>query len=327
MEESNRNFDEMVELVESLQKKTGVKLLWGTTNMFSHSRFMNGAATNPEVHTFAYAACKVKKVMEVTQRLGGENMVFWGGREGFMSLLNTDVKKELDHLAAFFHMCVKYAEKIGFKGQFLIEPKPKEPSKHQYDYDAQTVIGFLKTYNLDKHFKLNIEPNHTTLAGHSYEHDIHVASKYGFLGSVDINTGSPDLGWDTDQFLMDPKTAATVLLTIIQQGGLAPGGLNFDCKVRRESTDPEDLFIAHVGAMDNLAYGLKKAARIYEDKFLEKMVADRYASYATTDLGKLIESGQASFEDCVKFVEANGEPKQVSGKQEHFEQTFNNYFL
>lgn len=327
LEESQKNFDVMVDLIESLMKKTGMKLLWGTANLFSNARFMNGGATNPELHSFAYAACQVKKIIEVTHRLGGENLVFWGGREGYMTLLNTDVRKELDHLAAFFKMAVKYKEEIGFKGQFLLEPKPKEPTRHQYDYDAQTVIGFLKTYDLDKHFKLNIEPNHTTLAGHSYEHDVHVASKYNMLGSVDINTGSPDLGWDTDQFLMDPKLATSVMLTIIQQGGLAPGGLNFDCKVRRESSDPEDLFIAHVGAMDNIAFALKKAAQIHSDKHLESMVNERYSSFQKSELGKKVEAGTATFQDCENFVKEHGEPKQVSGKQEKFEQVFNNYFV
>lgn len=288
---------------------------------------MNGGSTNPELHSFAYAACQVKKIIEITHRLGGENIVFWGGREGYQSLLNTDVKKELDHMASFFKMAIKYKQEVGFKGQFLIEPKPKEPTKHQYDYDAQTVIAFLRTYNLEEHFKLNIEPNHTTLAGHCYEHDLHIASKYNMLGSLDINTGSPDLGWDTDQFLMDPKLATSVLLTVIQQNGLAPGGLNFDCKVRRESSDLEDLFIAHIGAMDNLAFALKKAARIHTDKHLENMVSDRYSSFKTNDLGKLIEEGKASFADCEKFIKENGEPKQVSGKQEKFEQVFNNYFV
>lgn len=327
LEETRKYFDEIVDLIESLQKKTGIKLLWGTANLFSNPRYMNGASTNPDVHAFAYAACQVKKIMEVTKRLGGENLVFWGGREGYQTLLNTNVKKEIDHLAAFLHMAVKYKEEIGFTGQLLIEPKPKEPTKHQYDYDAQTVMGFLKSYGLDKHFKVNIEPNHTTLAGHCYEHDVHMASKFGYLGSLDINTGSPDLGWDTDQFLMDPKLATTVLLNVIQQDGLAPGGLNFDCKIRRESTDAADLFIAHIGAMDNLAFALKKAAKIHSDKHLEKMISDRYVSYESNDLGKLIESGKATFQDCEKFVKENGEPKQASGQQEKFEQVFNNYFV
>lgn len=327
LEETHKNIDEIVDLIEQLQKQTGIKLLWGTANLFSNARYMNGGSTNPELHSYAYAACQVKKIIEITHRLGGENIVFWGGREGYQSLLNTDVKQELDHMALFFKMAIKYKQEVGFKGQFLIEPKPKEPTKHQYDYDAQTVIGFLRTYNLEEHFKLNIEPNHTTLAGHCYDHDLHVASKYNMLGSLDINTGSPDLGWDTDQFLMDPKLATSVLLTVIQQNGLAPGGLNFDCKVRRESSDLEDLFIAHIGAMDNLAFALKKAAKIHLDKHLEKMVSDRYSSFKTNDLGKLIEEGKASFADCEKFIKENGEAKQVSGKQEKFEQVFNNYFV
>jgi xylose isomerase len=270
LEESNKNLDTIVDLFEQLQKETGVKLLWGTANQFSHPRYMNGASTNPDVHAFAYAASQVKKMIEVTHRLGGENFVFWGGREGYQTLLNTNVKEEIDHMASFLKMAVRFKEEIGFKGQFLLEPKPKEPTKHQYDYDAQTVYGFLKTYGLDGHFKVNIEPNHTTLAGHSYEHDLWMASQFGYLGSLDINTGSPDLGWDTDQFLMDPKLATIVMLTVIKQNGLQPGGLNFDCKLRRESSDLEDLFIAHIGAMDNLAFALKKAALIYEDKHLEK---------------------------------------------------------
>ena len=310
-----------------LQKQTGVKLLWGTSNLFSNVRYMNGASTNPEVHSFAYAGALVKKMLEVTKKLGGENFVFWVGREGYQTLLNTDVKQELDHMAKFLRMAVDYKEKIGFTGQFLLEPKPKEPTKHQYDYDAQTVIGFLKTYNLDKYFKVNIEPNHTTLAGHCYEHDFLVASKLGYLGSMDINTGDTSVGWDTDQFLMDPKLATMVMLTVIRQNGLNPGGLNFDCKVRRESTDLEDLFIAHIAAMDVLAYGLKMASEIIKDGVLESMVKERYITYTTTPLGKKIEEGKATFEDCEEYIKSNGEVKTVSGKQEKFEKVFTNYFL
>ena len=327
LEESNKNLDEIVELIVELQQKTGVKLLWGTSNLFSNARYMNGASTNPEVHSFAYAGTQVKKMLEVTKKLGGENFVFWGGREGYQSLLNTDVKKEFDHMASFLKMAVDYKEKIGFTGQFLLEPKPKEPTKHQYDYDAQTVIGFLKTYKLDQHFKLNIEPNHTTLAGHCYEHDFWLASQSGFLGSMDINTGDTSVGWDTDQFLMDPKLATIVMQTVIRQNGLNPGGLNFDCKVRRESTDLEDLFISHVAAMDVLAFGLKKAAQIVNDGILESMLKERYLSYKATDLGKKIEEFRATLEDCEEFIKINGEVKQVSGKQEKFEKVFTNYFL
>lgn len=242
-------------------------------------------------------------------------------------MLNTDFKKETDHLAAFLRMAVNYKEKIGFKGQFLLEPKPKEPTKHQYDYDAQTVIGFLKANGLDAHFKLNIEPNHTTLAGHCYEHDFLVASKLGFLGSLDINTGDSALGWDTDQFLLDPKLATIVMHTIIKQNGLQPGGLNFDCKLRRESTDLEDLFVAHIGAMDVLAYGLRKAAKIIEDGLLDRLVKERYLSYETSELGKKIENGTATFEECEEFVKREGEPQQKSAKQEKYEQIFNSYFI
>ena len=247
LEETNQNLDEIAALAKELMAKTGIKLLWGTANLFSNPRYMNGAATNPDAHVFAYAAAQVKKAMEITHLLGGENYVFWGGREGYQSLLNTNVKKEIDHLAAFLHLAVRHKQQIGFTGQLLIEPKPKEPTAHQYDYDAQTVWGFLKTYNLEAHYKVNIEPNHTTLAGHSFEHDIEVASRFGYLGSIDSNTGSPSLGWDTDQFPMNLRDCTMVMRAVIRQGGLAPGGLNFDCKVRRESTDIEDIFIGHIG--------------------------------------------------------------------------------
>jgi len=224
--ETNKNLDHMVKLAKELQQQTGVKLLWGTANLFSHVRYMNGASTNPDALAFAFAAAQVKKAMEITHELGGENYVFWGGREGYQSLLNTDVKRELDHMGTFFKMAVAHKKKIGFKGQLLIEPKPKEPTKHQYDYDGQTVIAFLKTYGLDSDFKLNIEPNHTTLAGHSYEHDIELASRYGMLGSIDSNTGDQSLGWDTDQFPTDIKNCALVMKTVLTQGGLGSGGLN-----------------------------------------------------------------------------------------------------
>jgi len=322
--ETNKNLDTVVELAVELQKQTGMKLLWGTANLFSHPRYMNGAATNPDAHVFAHAAAQVKKAMDITLKLGGENFVFWGGREGYQSILNTDIKKELDHLAAFFKMAVEYKHKIGAKFQFLIEPKPREPTKHQYDYDAQTVISFLKAYKLDEHYKLNIEPNHTTLAGHDYEHDIIVASKMGFLGSIDSNTGDQALGWDTDQFPMDPKKAALVMKTVIEQGGLAPGGLNFDSKVRRESTDTEDMFIAHIGAMDTFARGLKIAVHVIEDNILPKLVKERYCSYET-GIGQEIEHGKATFDECEEFILKNGEPKSHSGKQEKFELLYNYY--
>lgn len=276
---SNKNFDKIADALEKKQKETGVKLLWGTANLFSHWRYAQGAATSPDAHVFAHAGAQVKKAMEVTHRLGGENYVFWGGREGYQSILNTNVRRELDHLARFLHMAVEHKKALGATYQLLIEPKPREPTKHQYDYDAQTVIGFLKHYGLDAHYKLNIEPNHTTLAGHSYEHDLLVSSKYGMLGSVDSNTGDELLGWDTDQFPMDVKKALLTMLIAIEQGGFQPGGLNFDCKVRRESTDLEDMFIGHIGAMDTFARGLKGASKLKTDGHMDKWLKERYSSF------------------------------------------------
>jgi len=324
--ETNKNLDEVVALAKQLQEETGVKLLWGTANLFSNPRFMNGAATNPDAHAFAYAAAQVKKAMEITKELGGENYVFWGGREGYITLLNTNVKKELDHLAAFFHMAIKHKKEIGFTGQLLIEPKPKEPTKHQYDYDAQTVIGFLKTYGLDKDFKVNVEPNHTTMAGHSYEHDCAMASAYGFLGSIDSNTGDSSLGWDTDQFPMNLKDCGFLVSIILSQGGLAPGGLNFDCKVRRESTNLADMFISHIGAMDCFALALRRVAPLHSDQTLTKLVQQRYSTYES-GIGKKIEDGSATFKELEKYIleSEHQEPKQLSGQQEHCESIYNNY--
>ncbi|KAL5017455.1 hypothetical protein ScPMuIL_007044 [Solemya velum] len=294
--ETNRNLDEIVDLALELQTKTGVRLLWNTCNLFSHPRYMNGAASNPDAHVFAYAAAQVKKSLDIAKKLGAGNFVFWGGREGYHTLLNTQILSELSHMATFFKMAVAYKKKIGFTGTFLIEPKPKEPTKHQYDYDAMTVIGFLKHFGLENDFKLNVEPNHTTLAGHAYEHDIVMASAFGLLGSVDSNTGSPDLGWDTDQFPMDVKNATLVMKTVIEQNGLQPGGLNFDCKVRRESTDLRDMFVAHIGAMDTFARGLKCATRMMEDKFMSQHVQTRYSSYEK-GIGKKIEENSTSLEE------------------------------
>lgn len=324
LEETNANLDKVSDELLRLQKETGVKLLWGTANMFSHPRFQNGASTNPDAHVVAHAAAQVKKAMEVTKKLGGENYVFWGGREGYMCHLNTDVRRELDHMGAFFKAVVAYKKKIGFDGQLLIEPKPREPTKHQYDYDAQTVIGFLKHYGLDQDFKLNIEPNHTTLAGHDFEHDVWVASKFGMLGSIDSNTGDTLLGWDTDQFITDVKQATLMMKVVLEQGGLAPGGLNFDCKVRRESSDMEDLFISHVQAMDVLAHGLLNAAKILEAGELPKMVSDRYASF-DSGIGKKFEDGEATLEDLAAYAATNGYPEQRSGKQELYESVLQRY--
>ncbi|XP_077971274.1 xylose isomerase-like [Styela clava] len=324
LEETNKYLDEVSDYAIELMKEKDVKLLWNTCNLFAHPRYMNGASTNPDVHVLAYAAAQVKKSLEIGKKMGAENFVFWGGREGYHSLLNTNVRSELDQMANFFKMVVAYKKKIGFTGQLLIEPKPKEPSKHQYDYDAMTVIAFLKTYDLDKDFKLNIEPNHTTLAGHCYEHDIVMASAYGMLGSVDSNTGSPDLGWDTDQFPMDVKSAAMVMKTIIEQGGLAPGGLNFDCKVRRESTDLEDMLISHIGAMDTFARGLIVAAKIIEEGIMDKAVKERYATFSS-GLGAKVKSGAATLEECAEYIEKNGNPRLISGKQEKMESILNRY--
>ncbi|KAJ8353799.1 hypothetical protein SKAU_G00213660 [Synaphobranchus kaupii] len=306
LEESNRNLDEISDLALQLQNETGVKVLWVTCNLFAHPK------------------AQVKKGLDIAKKLGAENFVFWGGREGFLSLHNTDVAAELKHMSNFFKMAVAYKEKIGLKCQFLIEPKPKEPCKHQYDYDAMSVIGFLKHFGLDGHFKLNIEPNHTTLAGHCYEHDIVMASAFGMLGSVDSNTGSPDLGWDTDQFPMDIRNTTMVMKTIIEQGGLQPGGLNFDAKVRRESTDLEDLFIAHIGAMDAFARGLRNAIRIVEEGVMNKMVKERYMSFSS-GLGKMVEDGSTSLEEMEEFIKQHGDPKVTSGKQEKYESIFNHY--
>eukprot|EP00164_Ancoracysta_twista_P006170 GFYU01008546.1.p1 GENE.GFYU01008546.1~~GFYU01008546.1.p1 ORF type:complete len:480 (-),score=180.97 GFYU01008546.1:142-1512(-) len=324
IKKTNEILDKVVDLAEELQKETGVKLLWGTSNLFANPRYMNGGFTNPDAHVFAYAAAQVKKAMEVTHRLGGENFVFWGGREGYQSMLNTNVKRELDHAAAFFKMAVEHKKKIGATFQFLLEPKPREPTKHQYDYDAQTCIAFLKTYGLDNDFKLNIEPNHTTLAGHEFEHDVMISSEFGFLGSIDSNTGDTLLGWDTDQFPTNVRQTTRIMQIVMNQGGLAPGGLNFDCKVRRESTDPEDFFLAHIGAMDAFARGLKAAAAIKKDGRLDKFVKDRYSTF-DKDIGKKVENGSTSFEELAKYAEKHGDPSLKSGKQEWCENVFNDF--
>lgn len=323
---SNAALDRIVALAKTLQADTGVKLLWNTSNMFSHRRFANGAATNPDAAVFAYGAAQVKKMLEVGLELGARNYVFWGGREGYATLLNTDMKREQDHLARFLQMAVDYARKIGFTAQFLIEPKPKEPTKHQYDFDAATVISFLKTYGLEKYFKLNIENNHATLAAHSFHHDLAVASMNKMLGSVDANQGDPLLGWDTDQFPTDLYSAVMAMLVILEQGGIAPGGLNFDAKVRRESVELDDLFIAHIGAMDTFAHGLKVAQRLIADGVFRDTRKKRYLSY-DRGIGADIESGNADFESLEAYTLANGEPRPQSGRQEHMENILNQYIL
>jgi xylose isomerase len=324
LSESHKNLDAVVKVAEEMQKATGIKLLWGTANLFSNRRYMCGASTNPDAHVFAYGAAQVKKAMEVTKFLGGENYVFWGGREGYQSFLNTDMKRELDHLARFLGMAADYKKEIGFTGTLLIEPKPKEPTKHQYDFDAATVMGFLRTYGLEKEYKLNIEANHGTLAGHSFEHELELSSRYGMLGSVDANTGDLLLGWDTDQFNMDVKSCTLAMQVVLNQGGLGTGGLNFDAKVRRESIDVEDLALAHIGGMDAFARGLRIAAKMREDGVFSKLLKDRYASY-DSGIGAEIESGKATFASLEKWVMEAGEPTPKSGKQEKCEILLNDF--
>jgi len=322
--ETNKRLDKIVAKAKGLQKDTGMKLLWGTTNMFSHRRFMAGAATNPSPAVFAYAASQVKKAMEITNELGGSGYVFWGGREGYDTLLNTDMGRELDHLAKFLHMAVDHKKRIGFDGQFLIEPKPKEPTKHQYDFDSGNCYAFLQKYGLVEHFKLNIEANHATLAAHTFQHELAYCVANGILGSVDANRGDMLLGWDTDQFPTDIYDATKAMYTILKGGGFTTGGLNFDAHVRRQSIDTVDLFYAHIGAMDAFARGLKIAAKLIEDKALDKMVEDRYSGWGG-ELGKRIEAGQVDFEQLDKYTLDNGEPEIRSGRQELLENILNEY--
>ena len=317
--ESNRNLAQVVAHAKQLQKATGVKLLWGTANLFSNPRYMCGASTNPDAHVFAYAAAQVKQALDVTKQLGGENYVFWGGREGYETLLNTNLKREQDHLATFLHMAVDYAKSIGFKGQFLIEPKPKEPTKHQYDFDVASGIAFLRTYGLEKHFKFNIETNHATLAGHTFQHEIEVAAAQGMLGSIDANAGDELLGWDTDQFNTNVRELTLAMIAILKAGGLGTGGFNFDAKLRRPSIDLEDLFHAHIGGMDAYALAFKLARRILADGKFESFLKNRYASY-DNGYGKDIEKGRTGFKELNKLVLTKlGEPKPKSGKQEYLE--------
>jgi xylose isomerase len=326
LQESHANLEKMCKLALQMQKDTGTKLLWGTANLFSHPRYMCGAATNPDPHVFAYAAAQVKKMLEMTHMLGGENYVFWGGREGYETLLNTDMKREQEHFAAFLHMAVDYAREIGFTGQMLIEPKPKEPTKHQYDFDVATVLGFLKTYGLADHFKVNIEANHATLAGHSFQHELALASAHGMLGSVDANRGDLLLGWDTDQFPTDLYDTIPAMLVVLKQGGLAPGGLNFDAKVRRTSTDLADLFHAHIGGMDAFALALRVAHRIKTDGVWTDYIRKRYAGY-DSGLGAKIEKRQTSLAELEQYVLKNGEPEIRSGQQELLENIINQYLV
>lgn len=294
LKESNANLDVIIAQLKEGMKQSGVKLLWNTANMFSNPRYVHGAATTSNADVFAYAAAQVKKGLETGLELGAENYVFWGGREGYESLLNTDMGFELDNLGRFFHMAVDYAKEIGFKGQFLIEPKPKEPTKHQYDFDAATTIAFLQKYDLQNHFKLNLEANHATLAGHTFEHELRVARINNMLGSIDANQGDPLLGWDTDEFPTDLYAVTLAMYEILKNGGLGSGGVNFDAKVRRGSFEPEDLFYAHIAGMDTFAKGLKVAAKLIEDGFFENLLDERYASFKT-GIGADIVSGKANF--------------------------------
>ena len=323
--ESNKNLDAVVKVLKEEQQRTGIKLLWGTANLFSNPRFMHGAATSCNADAFAFAAAQVKKALEVTRELGGAGYVFWGGREGYQCLWNTDMKREVEHLAKFMHMAVDYAKKIGFTGQFYFEPKHKEPTKHQYDFDSAACINFLRANGLADHVKMNIETNHATLAGHTVEHELDYAGSQGFLGSVDANTGDLLLGWDTDQFPTDVYLTTKMMLVILKYGGFSTGGLNFDAKVRRESFEPVDLFYAHVGGMDAFAKGLKIAAAMRADGVLAKMLKDRYASW-DGGVGAEIEAGKHGFESLEKYMLAKGEvtPNQ-SGRQELFENVVNRY--
>lgn len=306
------------------QKASGVKLLWGTANLFSHPRYMNGAATNPDFEVVAYAGAQVKNALDATIKLGGENYVFWGGREGYMSLLNTNMKREVEHLARFLHMAKDYARSQGFKGTFFIEPKPMEPTKHQYDFDAATVIGFLREFDLMDDFKLNVEVNHATLAQHTFQHELQVAANAGVLGSIDANRGDYQNGWDTDQFPMDIYELTEAMLVILEAGGFKGGGINFDAKTRRNSTDLEDIFYAHIGGMDAFARALLIAYDILENSDYQSMRKARYSSF-DSGKGKDFEEGKLTLKDLASIAHANGQPQQRSGQQERYENIINQF--
>lgn len=322
--ENDRRLQAITAYFAEKQKASGVKLLWGTANLFSNRRYMNGASTNPDFHVLAHAGAQVKAALDATIALGGENYVFWGGREGYMSLLNTNMKREKEHLAKFLHTAKNYARKNGFKGKFFIEPKPCEPSKHQYDYDCETVIGFLRQYDLLNDFSLNIEVNHATLAGHTFTHELQVAVDAGLLGSMDANRGDYQNGWDTDQFPNDINELTEAMLIIIEAGGFKGGGINFDAKIRRNSTDPADLFYAHIGGMDTFARALITADTILSKSDYRKIRTERYSSF-DSGKGKAFEEGNLSLEDLRAFAVENGEPAVKSGKQEYLENIINRF--
>lgn len=326
LKETNENLDVIVSMIKEYMKTSNVKLLWNTANMFTNPRFVHGAATSCNADVFAFAAAQVKKGLETAKELGAENYVFWGGREGYETLLNTNLKLELDNLARFMHMAVDYAKEIQFKGQFLIEPKPKEPTTHQYDTDAATTISFLRQYGLDNHFKLNLEANHATLAGHTFEHELRVARVQGFLGSVDANQGDPLLGWDTDEFPTDLYSTTLAMYEILQNGGLGSGGLNFDAKVRRGSFEQEDLVYAHVAGMDAFARGLKVAHKLLEDRVFENIIDERYSSFKK-GIGLEIVEGRANFQTLEQYALENPNITNNSGRQERLKATLNQYIL
>ncbi len=322
--ESENRLQFITDYASKKQSESGVKLLWGTANLFSHPRYMNGAATNPDFGVVAYAGNQVKNALDATIKLGGENYVFWGGREGYMSLLNTNVKKELDHMARFLHMARDYARSNGFKGNFFIEPKPMEPSKHQYDFDAATVIGFLREYDLMDDFKLNLEFNHATLAQHTMQHDVQIAANAGLLGSMDANRGDYQNGWDTDQFPNNVYELVEVMLVLLESGGLQGGGINFDAKTRRNSTDLEDLFYAHIGGMDAFARALMVADKILSSSDYSKIRKERYKTF-DSDKGLAFEQGLLGLDDLGELAKSSEEPKQISGRQELIENIINHY--
>ncbi len=320
----DKNLKEIVTLAKKKQQESGIQLLWGTANVFGHPRYMNGASTNPDFQVLTHAASQVKGALEATVELGGSNYVFWGGREGYFSLLNTDMKREIEHLAMFLTKARDYGRKIGFTGTFLIEPKPMEPTKHQYDFDVSTVIGFLRNYGLDKDFKLNIENNHATLAGHTFAHEIQVAADAGLLGSLDINQGDPYNGWDTDEFMHNLYDAVETMLVLLPANGLGKGGMNFDAKTRRSSTDLDDIFIAHISSMDTMARALLIADRILRESDLPKLKKQRYASFDSGD-GAKYEKGQLELDQLAEIAKKSGEPAKTSGKQELYESIINQY--
>ncbi len=326
LRETNKRLDEIVALMKEYMKTSSVKLLWGTTNAFSNPRFVHGASTSPNADVFAFAAAQVKKAMEITLELGGQNYVFWGGREGYETLLNTDMKLELDNMGRFLRMAVNYAKEIGFKGQFLIEPKPKEPTKHQYDFDTATVVGFLRAHGLENDFKMNIEANHATLAAHTFQHEVYTARVNNVFGSIDANQGDLLLGWDTDQFPTNIYDTTLCMYEILKAGGFTTGGLNFDSKVRRGSFEPIDLFYAHIAGMDAFAKGLKIAHKMVSEGKFDKVIEDRYASYKS-GIGSDIVNGKVGFKELEKYALEHDQVKNVSGRQEVLESVLNKYIL